>query len=176
VERVRPERVAMFTTPPELRPYSALSVWLSTLNSETVLTEGWNVIWFWTWSLRLMPLIMKFTVSSRLPAVLNANEPWPREGRGQEAGLARRHRAGMSRPRSTKVAAVERDLLHRALVDHLADGRGGALDRGRLGGHRDFLRSRCRAELDVEDDLLRDLQGDALTILGWNPESAVSTR
>ena len=36
----------MFTTAPELRPYSALKVELSTLNSETVLIDGWNVIWF----------------------------------------------------------------------------------------------------------------------------------
>src|SRR5262245_14141009 len=65
-----PDLVAMFTTAPELRPYSALSEELSTLNSDTVLMEGWNVIWFWTWSFRLTPLIMKLTVSSRLPAVL----------------------------------------------------------------------------------------------------------
>jgi hypothetical protein len=38
-----PERVATFTIAPELRPYSALNVELSILNSETVLIEGWNV-------------------------------------------------------------------------------------------------------------------------------------
>ncbi len=93
----------MFTTAPELRPYSALSVELSTLNSETVLIEGWNVIWFWTWSLRLIPLIMKFTVSSRLPAVLKAKEPWPRRGavRKPVAGWGATE-PGMSRPMSTK--------------------------------------------------------------------------
>src|ERR1043166_5318608 len=69
-----PERVAMLTMAPELRPYSALKVELSALNSETVLIEGWKVIWFCTMSLRLTPLIWKLTVSSRLPAVLKAND------------------------------------------------------------------------------------------------------
>src|SRR6185369_13657041 len=92
----------MFTTAPELRPYSALKVWLSTLNSETVLIEGWNVIWFWTWSLRLTPFTMKFTVSSRLPAVLNANDPWPRRGAVRKPVWLGATDPGMSRPRSTK--------------------------------------------------------------------------
>src|SRR3954454_13506402 len=35
-----PERVAMLTIAPELRPYSALNVELSTLNSDTVLIDG----------------------------------------------------------------------------------------------------------------------------------------
>jgi hypothetical protein len=35
-----PDRVAMLTIAPELRPYSALNVELSTLNSDTVLIEG----------------------------------------------------------------------------------------------------------------------------------------
>jgi hypothetical protein len=39
-----PDRVATFTMAPELRPYSALKVELSTLNSETVLIDGWNTI------------------------------------------------------------------------------------------------------------------------------------
>ena len=93
----------MFTTAPELRPYSALSVELSTLNSGTVLIEGWNVIWFWTWSFRLIPFIMKLTVSSRLPAVLKANEPWPRSGavRKPVAGCGATE-PGISSPRSTK--------------------------------------------------------------------------
>src|SRR5215467_13787880 len=75
-----PDRVAMFTIAPELRPYSALNVELSTLNSDTVLIDGWNVIWFCDGSFKLIPLIMKLMVSSRLPAELNANEPWPRSG------------------------------------------------------------------------------------------------
>src|SRR5438270_618270 len=41
---------------------------------------GWKVTWFCTMSLRLIPLIMKLTVSSRAPAVLKANEPWPLGG------------------------------------------------------------------------------------------------
>ena len=39
-----PERVATFTTAPELCPYSALKVELSILNSCTVLMDGWKSI------------------------------------------------------------------------------------------------------------------------------------
>ena len=92
----------MLTTAPELRPYSALRVELSTLNSDTVLMEGWNVIWFWTWSLRFTPLIMKFTVSSRLPAVLKAKEPWPRRGAVRKPFCWGATDPGISSPRSTK--------------------------------------------------------------------------
>jgi len=46
VDVIGSERVAMLTMAPELRPYSALNVELSTLNSDTVLIDGWNVIWF----------------------------------------------------------------------------------------------------------------------------------
>src|SRR4029453_14595157 len=92
----------MLTVAPELRPYSALKVELSALNSCTVFIEGWNVIWFWTMSLRLTPLIMKFTVSSRLPAVLMANEPWPRSGAVRNPFWGGVTEPGMSRPRSTK--------------------------------------------------------------------------
>src|SRR5215467_13423038 len=66
-----PDRVAMFTIAPELRPYSALNVELSTLNSETVLIEGWNVTCELDRSFRLMPLIMKLTDVSRFPAEMN---------------------------------------------------------------------------------------------------------
>ena len=125
-----PERVAMLTTAPELRPYSALRVELSTLNSETVLIEGWNVIWFWTWSLRLTPLIMKFTVSSRLPAVLKANDPWPRRGAVRKPFWLGRHRARDEEPEVHEVAPVERDLLNDALADDLADRSRGLLDDG----------------------------------------------
>src|SRR6266487_7203620 len=55
-----PERVAMFTIEPALRPYSALYVELSILNSETVLIDGWNVICPFAMSFRFTPLIMKF--------------------------------------------------------------------------------------------------------------------
>src|SRR5512134_1233569 len=93
-----PDRVAMLTTAPELRPYSALMVWLSTLNSDTVLIDGWKVIWFWTWSLRLMPFTMKLTVSSRFPAVLKANEPWPRRGAVRNPFWEGATEPGISRP------------------------------------------------------------------------------
>src|ERR1700733_5905681 len=63
---------------PELLPYSAEKVELSILNSDVVLIDGWNVIWFWLMSFRLMPLIWKFTESSRLPAVINELAPRPR--------------------------------------------------------------------------------------------------
>src|SRR5438034_5663318 len=65
---------------PELRPYSALNVELSTLNSDTVLIDGWNVTCELDRSFRLMPLIMKLTDVSRLPADMNENEPCPRSG------------------------------------------------------------------------------------------------
>ncbi len=55
---------------------------LPNLASATVEIGGWNVIWFWTMSFRLMPVIMKLTVSSRAPAVLKARLPWPRIGEG----------------------------------------------------------------------------------------------
>ena len=97
-----PERVAMLTIAPELRPYSAPKVELSTLNSCTVLIDGWNVIWFCAMSFRLMPLIMKLTVSSRLPAVLNANDPWPRSGAVRKPFCGGVTEPGISNPRSTK--------------------------------------------------------------------------
>src|SRR5713101_291152 len=75
-----PERVAMFTIEPELRPYSALYVELLILNSETVLIDGWKVIWPLAMSFRLTPLIWKLVVSSRFPAVTMAKAPWPRSG------------------------------------------------------------------------------------------------
>jgi len=72
------------------------------LNSDTVLIDGWNVIWFCTMSFRFTPLIMKLTVSSRLPAVLNANDPWPRSGAVRKPLCGGVTDPGMSRPRSTK--------------------------------------------------------------------------
>ena len=47
----------MFTIAPEFRPYSALNVELSTLNSCTVLIEGWNVIDALVRLLSVIPLI-----------------------------------------------------------------------------------------------------------------------
>src|SRR5439155_452785 len=70
----------MLTMAPELRPYSALKVELSTLNSDTVLIDGWNVTCEFDRSFRLMPLTIMFTEVSRLPAVMNENAPWPRSG------------------------------------------------------------------------------------------------
>ena len=100
--RWRPDRVATLTIAPELRPYSALNVELSTLNSDTVLIDGWNVTWLFDRSFRLMPLIMKLTEVSRLPAEKNENEPWPRSGALRPAFCGGVTPPGISGPRSTK--------------------------------------------------------------------------
>src|SRR5262249_13732164 len=92
----------MFTIAPELRPYSALNVELSSLNSETVLIDGWNVTWLFDRSFRLMPLIMRFTEVSRLPADMNENDPWPRSGALRPAFGRDVVPHGISGPRSTK--------------------------------------------------------------------------
>ena len=107
-----PERVAMLTMAPELRPYSALKVELSTLNSDTVLIDGWNVIWFCTMSFRLTPLTMKLTVSSRLPAVLNEKEPWPRSGAVRKPACGGVTDPGIEQTEIDEMAAVERYLLN----------------------------------------------------------------
>src|SRR3982074_2939263 len=87
---------------PELRPYSALKGELSTLNSETVLIDGWNTICEFDRSFRLMPLTMKLTEVSRLPADMNEKEPWPRRGALRPAFDGAVTPPGMSGPRSTK--------------------------------------------------------------------------
>src|SRR3954467_13606394 len=97
-----PERVATLTIAPELRPYSALNVELSTLNSDTVLIDGWNVTCEFDRSFRLIPLTMKFTEVSRLPAVMNENAPWPRSGALSPAFCGDVEPPGISGPRSTK--------------------------------------------------------------------------
>ena len=48
------------------------AIWCATRSG-----DGWNTICEFDRSFRLMPLTMKFTVSSRWPAVLMASEPWP---------------------------------------------------------------------------------------------------
>ncbi len=52
-----PDLVAMLTTAPELWPFSALKVELSTLNSCTAPIEGWNVIELLVRLLSVIPLI-----------------------------------------------------------------------------------------------------------------------
>jgi hypothetical protein len=49
-------------------------------------------------SFRLTPLIMKLTVSSRAPAVLNANEPCPRSGAVRNPFWGGVTEPGISRP------------------------------------------------------------------------------
>src|SRR5215471_21319595 len=98
-----PERVATLTIDPELRPYSALNVELSTLNSDTVLIDGWNVTCEFDRSFRLMPLIRKLTAVSRLPAEMNEKAPWPRSGcPARPAVDGAVTPPGISGPRSTK--------------------------------------------------------------------------
>ena len=97
-----PDRVATLTIAPELRPYSALNVELSTLNSETVLIDGWNVTCEFDRSFRLMPLTIKLTDVSRLPADMNENAPWPRSGALRPAFCGDVLPPGISGPRSTK--------------------------------------------------------------------------
>ncbi len=97
-----PERVATLTIAPELRPYSALNVELSTLNSDTVLIDGWNVTCEFERSFRLMPLTIMLTEVSRLPADMNENEPCPRSGALSPAFCGDVDPPGISGPRSTK--------------------------------------------------------------------------
>src|SRR5262245_61292602 len=97
-----PERVAMLTTAPELCPYSALNVELSTLNSLTLLIEGWKLIELNHWLLSVMPLTRKLTLSSRLPAVLMAKEPLPRMGAVEAPFCGGVTEPGASSPRSMK--------------------------------------------------------------------------
>ena len=123
-----PERVATVTIEPSLRPYSALKVELLILNSEVVLIDGWNVIWFWLMSFRLMPLIWKLTESSRLPAVMNEFAPKPRLGAVRLPAVGANDAAGREHRQIEEVAAVERKLLHRVFVDDLADRDGLRLD------------------------------------------------
>ncbi len=87
---------------PELRPYSALNVELSTLNSDTVLIEGWNVTCEFDRSFRLIPFSIMLTDVSRLPADMNENEPWPRSGALRPAFCGDVEPPGISGPRSTK--------------------------------------------------------------------------
>src|SRR5258708_35798896 len=87
---------------PELRPYSALKVELSTLNSETVLIDGWNTICEFDRSFRLMPLTMKLTEVSRLPADMNENEPCPRSGALNPAFCGAVTPPGITGPRPPK--------------------------------------------------------------------------
>src|SRR5260370_18178108 len=83
--RLAPLRVAILTMAPEFRPYSALNVELSTLNSCIVPMVGWKVIWLLLGSFRLLPLIMKLTVSSPAPALLIPKNPCPRKGAAMPA-------------------------------------------------------------------------------------------
>src|SRR5213076_1286415 len=87
---------------PELRPYSALNVELSILNSDTVLIDGWNVTCEFDRSFRLMPFSIKLTDVSRLPADMNENDPWPRSGAERPAFCGDVLPPGISGPRSTK--------------------------------------------------------------------------
>ena len=86
---------------PLLRPYSALKVELSILNSRAgerrVEEEKVNHR-----SLIVMPLIWKLTVSSRLPAVLRPKEPPPRVGGERKPFCGGVTEPGMSRAKSVR--------------------------------------------------------------------------
>jgi len=106
---------------------------------------------------------MKLTVSSRLPAVLKANEPWPRSGavRKPVAGCGATE-PGHQRPEIDEMAAVQRDLLHRLLVDHRPERGGDGLDRRRLADHRHLLGAASDRQLDVLHRGLRHLDAEVL--------------
>ena len=72
------------------------------MNSDTVLIDGWNTICEFDRSFRLMPLTMKLTAVSRLPADMNEKEPWPRSGALSPAFCGAVTPPGISGPRSTK--------------------------------------------------------------------------
>jgi len=166
----------MFTTPPELRPYSALSVWLSTLNSETVLTEGWNVIWFLDLVVEVDAVDHEVHGVFAVAGGVEGERALSPQRRGQEAGLARRDRAGDEQPHVHEVAAVERDLLHRALVDDLAHGRGGASITGASAVTATSSVMLPRLSWMLRTTVWATSRPTSFTILGWNPESRLSTR
>src|SRR5260370_5119005 len=98
----------------EFRPYSALNVELSTLNSCIVPMVGWKVIWLLLGSFRLMPLIMKLTVSSRAPALLNPKNPCPRKGAARPAFCGGGKETGARKPLSRKEGALQGQSLVRS--------------------------------------------------------------
>ena len=69
-----------------------------------------------------MPLIMKFTESSRWPAVSKELAPRPRLALVRLPVTGGTTVPGVRFGQIEKVAAVERNLLHRLLINHLADG------------------------------------------------------
>ena len=107
---------------------------------------------------------MKFTVSSRLPAELNANDPCPRSGAVRNPACGGVTEPGNEQPEIHEVPAVERDVLHGALVDHLADRDRRRLDDRRLGDDRDGLGDGADAELEVDGHGPRDRQLDFLRL------------
>ena len=72
-------------------------------------------------SFRLMPLIWKLTESSRLPAVIKELAPSPRLGAVRLPAVSATTPPGVSTVRSRKWRPFKRKLLHRGLVDDLAD-------------------------------------------------------
>lgn len=58
-----------------------------------------------------------FAVASRV----ECERALPAQRRSQESVLRRRDRSGYQQPKVNEVAAVERNLLHSLLIDHLAD-------------------------------------------------------
>src|SRR5581483_7675215 len=73
----------------------------------------------------------------------------PAQRRSQEAVLRRCDRAGDEQPEVNEMTAVEWNLLHRALIDHLADGRRRVFDDGTFGNHADRLADAPDLELEI---------------------------
>ena len=84
------------------------------MNSSTVLMVGWNVTCWLFGSFMLMPFTMKLTVSSRPPAELNENVPWPRRAPLDCHSPAPSPFPSVNWDKIHEMAAVQRNLLHRA--------------------------------------------------------------
>ena len=118
----------MLTMAPELRPYSALNVELSTLNSCTVLIDGWNVIWFCSHVVQVDAVDHEVHGVFAVAGGIERERALAAQRRRQEAVLRRRHRTGREQTEVDEMAAVQRNVLDGALVDHLADRDGRGVD------------------------------------------------
>ena len=136
---VRPERVAMFTIAPELRPYSALKVELSTLNSCTVLIEGWNVIWFCTMIVQVHAIDHEVHGVFATAGGIQSERALTTKRRREKTVLRRRHRSGYQQSEIDEVAAVKRNFLHGPLIDNLAHRSCGGLDHRSISRDVNFL-------------------------------------
>src|SRR5229473_893537 len=112
----------MFTIAPELRPYSALYVELSTLNSDTVLID---------------PVDQKIDSILAIAGGVERKRSLAAQWCRQEAILWWRNRARDQKGQIHEVPAVQRNLLDYLLVDHLAYAHRCGLDDRLRAFHRD---------------------------------------